>query len=85
MIPNHYCIQADRIEKMDKKVDDIHSEFQVNGIIGIMSGQIKKLTTMAENGKIKSDNSSISPKILYFVIAGLVVILAAVLGVKLPF
>jgi hypothetical protein len=70
---------------MDKKVDDIHSEFQVNGIIGIMSGQIKKLTTMAENGKIKSDNSSIPPKILYFIIAGLVVILAAVLGVKIPF
>ena len=82
--PEHYCIQAKRIEKMDKKLDDIHDQFQVTGTIGIMSGQLQRLTTRAENGTKKKENGKIPANVVYWIIAGLVAILAAVLGVSLP-
>jgi hypothetical protein len=79
--PEHYCIQTTRIEKMDQKLDDIHDEFQVNGTVGVMSGQLKRLTTLAENGH---KENTVPTKILYWIIAGLVAILAVFLGVDLP-
>ena len=82
--PEHYCIQAKRIEKMDQKLDDIHHHFQVDGTIGVMSGQIKRLTTLAENGHKKKENGHIPLKTALWIIAGLVAIVAAVLGVNLP-
>ena len=77
----HYCIQADRIEKMDKHLDDIHDEFQVTGTIGVMSGQLSRLATLAENGTKKKE---IPEKVIYLIIAGLVAIIAALVGVNLP-
>jgi hypothetical protein len=82
--PDHYCIQAKRIEKMDRKLDDIHEQFQVDGAIGVMSGQLTRLTTLAENGTKKKNNSHPPEKIIYWVIAGLVAIIAALVGVNLP-
>ena len=81
--PEHYCIQAKRIENMDKKLNDIHDQFQVDGTIGTMSGQLTRLITLAENGK-KNENGGIPHKIVYLIIAGLVAILAALVGVNLP-
>ena len=81
--PNHYCIQAARIEKMDKKVDEIHDQFQVNGTIGIMSGQINRLTTLAENGK-KKNGGITKDKIALWVIAILAGIIAGLVGVNIP-
>jgi len=79
----HYCIQAKRIEKMDRKLDDIHEQFQVDGAIGVMSGQLTRLTTLAENGSKEKEH--VSPdKVIYWVIAGLVAIIAALVGVNLP-
>ena len=77
----HYCIQADRIQQMDEKLDDIHDEFQITGTIGIMSGQLSRLTTLAENGTKAKESPE---KIVYWVIAGLVAIIAALVGVNLP-
>ena len=83
--PEHYCIQAKRIEKMDRKLDDIHEQFQVDGAIGVMSGQLTRLTTLAENGtKKKEEPPPPVEKIIYWVIAGLVAIIAALVGVNLP-
>jgi hypothetical protein len=82
--PDHYCIQADRIAKMDRILDDIHEQFQVDGSIGIMSGQLTRLTTLVENGRKKRENGSIPHNIVYWIIAGLVAIIAAVVGVNLP-
>jgi hypothetical protein len=82
--PEHYCIQANRIEKMDRKLDDIHEQFQVDGAIGKMSGQLTRLTTLAENGTKKKDEPQPPDKIIYWVIAGLVAIIAALVGVNLP-
>jgi hypothetical protein len=83
-IPDHYCIQAKRIEKMDRILDDIHQQFQVDGAIGVMSGQLTRLTTLAENGSKKKEAGSIPHAIVYWIIAGLVAIIAAVVGVSLP-
>jgi len=80
----HYCIQAKRIEKMDRKLDDIHEQFQVDGAIGVMSGQLTRLTTLAENGTKKKEEHPPPDKIIYWVIAGLVAIIAALVGVNLP-
>jgi len=80
--PEHYCIQVDRIAKMDSKIDDIHEQFQVDGTIGVMSGQLTRLTTLAENGQKKN---GVPPKIAWWIVAGLVAILAAVLGINIPF
>ena len=77
----HYCIQADRIQQMDEKLDDIHDEFQITGTIGIMSGQLSRLTTLAENGTKKKE---IPEKVIFLIIAGLVAIIAALVGVNLP-
>jgi hypothetical protein len=80
----HYCIQAKRIEKMDRILDDIHQQFQVDGAIGVMSGQLTRLMTLAENGSKKKESGSIPHAIVYWIIAGLVAIIAAVVGVSLP-
>jgi len=81
----HYCIQAKRIENMDKKLNDIHDQFQVDGTIGTMSGQLTRLITLAENGtKRKDEAGSVPHKIVYWIIAGLVAILATVVGVNIP-
>ena len=80
----HYCIQADRIQQMDEKLDDIHEQFQVEGTIGVMSGQLTRLTTLAENGTKKKENGSIPHAVVYWIIAGLVAIIAAVVGVSIP-
>jgi hypothetical protein len=82
--PDHYCIQAKRIEKMDRKLDDIHEQFQVDGAIGVMSGQLTRLTTLAENGTKKKDNLQLPGKIIYWIIAGLVAIIAALVGANPP-
>ena len=83
--PDHYCIQAKRIEKMDKKLDDIHSQFQVDGTIGVMSGQIRRLTTLAENGHKKKENGNgTRDKITLLVIAILAAIIAGLVGVNIP-
>jgi len=82
--PDHYCIQATRIEKMDQKLDDIHEQFQVDGTIGEMSGQLTRLITLAENGSKKKESPPSTDKIIYWVIAGLVAIIAALVGVNLP-
>ena len=82
--PDHYCIQAKRIEKMDRILDDIHQQFQVDGAIGVMSGQLTRLTTLAENGKKKNENGSIPPKLVFWIIAGLVAVLAALVGINIP-
>jgi hypothetical protein len=80
----HYCIQAKRIEKMDRKIDDIHEQFQVDGTIGTMSGQLTRLITLAENGSKKKEEHTLPDKVIYWVIAGLVAIIAALVGVNLP-
>jgi hypothetical protein len=81
----HYCIQAKRIEKMDKKLDDIHDQFQVDGAIGVMSGQLTRLTTLVENGsKKKSENGGIPNKLVFWIIAGFVAIIATLVGVNIP-
>ena len=80
----HYCIQAKRIEKMDRILDDIHQQFQVDGAIGVMSGQLTRLTTLAENGSKKKEPAGSPDKVIYWVIAGLVAIIAALVGVNLP-
>ena len=82
--PEHYCIQAKRIENMDKKLNDIHDQFQVDGTIGTMSGQLTRLITLAENGNKKKENGAIPHSIVYWIIAGLVAIIAAVVGVSIP-
>jgi hypothetical protein len=69
---------------MDRILDDIHEQFQVDGSIGIMSGQLTRLTTLVENGRKKRENGSIPHNIVYWIIAGLVAIIAAVVGVNLP-
>ena len=81
--PEHYCIQAKRIEKMDAKLDDIHDQFQVDGAIGAMSGQLTRLMALAENGHRKKENGTVS-KMAWWIIAALVAILATVLGINLP-
>ncbi len=80
----HYCIQAKRIEKMDKKLDDIHDQFQVDGTIGTMSGQLTRLITLAENGSKKTENGGIPNKLVFWIIAGLVAVLATLVGVNIP-
>ena len=82
--PEHYCIQAKRIEGMDKKLNDIHDQFQVDGTIGTMSGQLTRLITLAENGGKKKENGSIPHRLIYWIIAGLVAILAALVGINVP-
>ena len=82
----HYCIQAARIEKMDQKLDDIHDQFQVDGTIGTMSGQLQRLITLTENGKKNRDpeNGGIPNKLVFWIIAGFVAIIAALVGVNIP-
>ena len=82
--PEHYCIQANRIEKMDKKLNDIHDQFQVDGAIGEMSGQLTRLITLAENGSKKGGNGGIPNKLVFWIIAGFVAIIAALVGANLP-
>jgi hypothetical protein len=86
----HYCIQAKRIENMDKKIDTITGHFRVDGIVGKMSGNIEKLTALAESTLAPKDDDEeedekVPVKYLVWAIIGLVVILATILGVKLPF
>jgi len=82
--PDHYCIQSKRIEKMDSKIDDIHEQFQVDGSIGVMSGQLTRLTTLAENGSAKKKASAVPERLIYWIISGLVAVIAALVGIKLP-
>ena len=88
----HYCIQADRIAKMDKKLDEIHDQFQVDGTIGKMSGQLTRLTALMENGRNgrkppKNGDGGVGPippKLVWWIIAGLVAIVAALAGANIP-
>ena len=89
---DHYCIQAKRIETMDRKLDTISRHFQVDGIIGEMSGSIKKIVAVAEEaGKRsskameKKDDAALPTKWLILTVLGLVAILATLLGIKMPF
>ena len=77
----HYCIQSKRIEKMDSQLGDIHEQFQVDGTIGVMSGQLARITAIAENGKPKGGAPE---KAIYFIIVGLVAIIAALVGANVP-
>ena len=83
--PEHYCIQAQRIEKMDAKLDDIHKEFQMGGTVSVMSDLINRLSTLAEreNGGKKNGNG-IKDKIALWVIAILAGIIAGLVGVNIP-
>jgi hypothetical protein len=84
----HYCIQAARIEKMDRKLDDIHDQFQVDGTVGVMARQVEKLTTMVEerhppknNGGI---NGSVPTKLVLWIVGSLVAVVLFLLGIDLP-
>ena len=77
---DHYCIQAERIAKMDEKLDDLTGHFHIGGVIWEMSGNIKKLT----NGK-KEENRELPTKWLIWAVLGLVAILATLFGIKMPF
>ena len=84
---DHYCIQAKRIEAMDKKLDTLTGHFRVDGIVGKMSGSIEKMALFVEerqDGK-KKENGTLPVKWLIFAVIGLIVILAGLLGIKLPF
>ena len=88
----HYCIQSKRIENMDRKIDTISRHFQVDGIIGEMSGSIKKIVAVAEEAEKrnneasnKKENGTLPIKWLIFAVLGLVAILATLLGIKMPF
>ena len=85
----HYCIQAKRIESMDKKLDTITGHFRIDGIVGKMSGSIEKLTTLAENSlkpkeEEEPEEEVLPVKWLIWAIIGLIAILAGLLGIKLP-
>ena len=85
---DHYCIQAKRIEAMDKKLDALTGHFQVDGIIGEMSGSIKKMVAVAEviSEKAKHKEDGALPiKWLIWAILGLIAILATLFGIKMPF
>ena len=82
MAGEHYCIQKERIEKMDTKLDEINDHFQVDGIVGKMSGQLSSLTTLVKNGK--KESGTIPPKLAVWVVLGLVLIIAALVGVQIP-
>jgi hypothetical protein len=87
---DHFCRQAQRIENMDKKIDTITGHFRVDGIVGKMSGNIEKITILAENNlalqeeEEESEEDKIPVKYLVLAILGLIAILATILGVKLP-
>jgi hypothetical protein len=88
---DHYCIQAKRIEAMDKKLDALTGHFHIGGVIWEMSGSIKKMASVVEsaakeNGKKNSNNDGTLPvKYLIWIVLGLTAILAALVGVKVPF
>ena len=70
---------------MDKKLDELTGHFQVGGIVGKMSGQVEKLTIMAENGSIgKSVFSMENVKWLALSIFALAMIIAALLKIDIP-
>ena len=81
----NYCIQESRIESMDEKIDGISKHFQVDGIVGQMSGEVGRIATLIENGNSKKSEGPIPTKIVWWVILGLVAIIAVLLGVEVPF
>ena len=94
--PDHYCIQQPRIERIDKKVDVINAKLDklanIEGPIAQLSQQTTRLTTLIENGDIKGaaardeDNKpDWWSRLPWLVALGLVGILGALLGTKLPF
>lgn len=89
---DHYCIQAKRIESMDKKLDSLTGHFHIGGVIWEMSGSVKKMAAVveavAEEKKAKgnkTEDGALPVKWLVWVVLGLVAILAALLGIKVPF
>jgi len=85
---DHYCIQADKIVNMDKKLDALTGHFHVGGIIWNMSGDIKKMAAVADaidNSRKKKENGELPTKWLIWAVLGLVAILATLFGIKMPF
>lgn len=84
----HYCIQADRIIRVEHKIDKIDEKLDklssVDGTVGKMSKQVERLTTLIENGASRKSVSSDTWKWLGLSILILAAIIAALLGVNLP-
>ena len=83
---DHYCIQAKRIEAMDKKLDTITGHFRVDGIVGKMSGSIEKMASFVEEREEdRKEKGDLPVKWLIWIVVGLVIILAGILKIDLPF
>ena len=89
MPDEHYCIQSDRIVRIEEKFNDIdskiaeiHRHFEVGGTIGKMAKQVERLTALVENGR-KREEGVIS-KITLWVILILAATVAGLVGANIP-
>lgn len=89
MPDEHYCIQSDRIVRIEEKFDDIdskiadiHRHFEVGGTVGKMAKDISRLTALIENGKKGEDG--IITKITLWIILLLAATVAGLVGANLP-
>jgi len=92
MYKYHYCIQDQRIMRIEDKIDKIGDKLDiissVDGTVGKMSQQMAHMMTLLE----KTNNVVTKPlvtvdawKWLALATLALAVIIASLLGVKLPF
>lgn len=89
----HYCIQAPRIERIEVKIDAIDGKLDklssVDGTVGKIAQQIERLSALIENNGRGAAAGAAMPewlsKLPWLVALGLVGILGALLGTKLPF
>ena len=89
MADEHYCVQADRIVRIEEKFDNIDAKisairghFGVDGTIGKMAKDISRLTALVENGH-KKENGIIS-KITLWTILLLAATVAGLVGANIP-
>jgi len=86
---SHYCIQAQRIVRIEDKLDKIDEKIDrlssVDGTVGKMSGQLERLTALIENGGTgrKQQGADIW-KWFGLSVLVLAVIIATLLGIKIP-
>ena len=86
---DHYCIQAQRIVRIEDKLDNIDAKIDrlssVDGTVGKMSGQLERLTALIESGNTgRKQLGADIWKWFGLSVLVLAVIIATLLGIKIP-